>query len=226
MRSNNSSAAGDGPRRIALAVTCHLALFLFALYFGGIAVVLPAIGKAFGLGSAVEGRLFPASFTAFIVGVLLCGYLSDRWGRRAVLLAAMAAYALGLFLTSIVPVFALALAAAALIGAGSGSIETVASALAADLFPERSALLLNSVQIAFGAGAAIGPYFAYLMLARGADWRTLYFALAAAQAALLVILAAQRVPQMPELSEAVDLGALRRVLTQPVFLSLCLAQSL
>ncbi len=220
------STPRNGPNRLWLAVTCHLALFLFALYFGGISIVLPSLGKAFRLGSDVEGRLFPASFSGFVVGVLLCGYLSDRWGRKVVLIVASCAYGLGLLLTSLVPVFSLVLAAAALIGAGSGAIETVASALAADLYPERRALLVNAVQIAFGAGAAIGPYFAHFMLSRGADWRLLYLELAGAQFALMALLAVQRVPPVPHGSEAVDFKALMRVLGQPVFLALCLAQGL
>jgi FHS family glucose/mannose:H+ symporter-like MFS transporter len=174
----------------------------------------------------VEGRLFPASFAGFVVGVLLCGWLSDRWGRKSVLLVAIAAYALGLLLTSIAPGFALACLAAALIGAGSGSIETVASALAADLYPERRALLLNSVQIAFGAGAAIGPYFAHRMLSHGTDWRALYVGLAAGQVALFAALAVQRVPARPGADETVDFAALVRLFREGPFLALCLAQAL
>ncbi len=224
--SSGAAAVGSGRGRIWLAATCHLALFLFALYFGGISVVLPFLGKAFHLSTDVEGQLFPAGFAGFVIGVLLCGYLSDRWGRKIVLLIALGVYALGLVLTSLVPVFSLVLMAAALIGAGSGTIETVASALAADLFPERRALLLNSVQIAFGAGAAIGPFFAHFMLSHGANWRALYMELAVGQLALLILLAIQRVPPIPGLAESVDIGALMSVLRQPVFLALCLAQGL
>jgi FHS family glucose/mannose:H+ symporter-like MFS transporter len=187
---------------------------------------LPYLGATFKLGPAVEGRLFPASFSGFVFGVLLCGYLSDRCGRKRVLLAAIAAYTIGLFLTAFVHVFALALLAGALIGAGSGAMETVASALAADLFPERRAFMLNAIQISFGAGAAIGPYVAHLLLTHGTDWRTLYHGLAAAEVGLFVLLAVQTVPCTPRASEAVDLPALARVVRQPAFLALCLAQGL
>jgi FHS family glucose/mannose:H+ symporter-like MFS transporter len=215
-----------GANRVVLIVLCHLALLLFALYFGGISVVLPSIGKSFHLGADVEGRLFPASFAGFIIGVLACGFLSDRWGRKAVLVAAMAAYALGLVLTSAAPHFALVCLAAALIGAGSGSIETVATALAADLAPDRRALLMNSVQVAFGVGAAIGPYVASVAIGRGLDWRALYISVAVCQAALLLVLALQRMPPLAAGSEAVDLQALKRLLSQPIFLAFCLAEAL
>ena len=178
------------------------------------------------MGAAVQGRLFPADFAGFILGVLLCGILSDRWGRKTILVAGVVAYTLGLFLFALAPTFSLALLAAGLIGAGSGAIETVASALTTDLFPERRAFIINTIQIAFGAGAAIGPYFTELLLTRGTDWRTLYLILAASEVGLLVLLAVQPVPRAPHSSESVDFTALFQVLKQPAFLALCLAQGL
>lgn len=216
--------AGGG--RILLAATCCLALFLYALYLGALSVLLPFLGASFGLGPAVEGRLFPANFLGFIAGVLACGHLSDRLGRKTVLLLGIGVYAAGLALFGTVTAFAAALAATALVGAGTGAMETVASALAADLYPERRAVVLNGLQIAFGAGAALSPAVAHALLTAGTDWRALYLGLAAATAALFVALLFQRVPRLQHPPESLDWAALRRVLHQPAFLLLCLSQAL
>lgn len=189
-------------------------------------MLLPYIGVTFHLGPAAEGRLFPANFLGFILGVLFCGSLSDRLGRKSVLLGGIAAYALGLALFGRSEMFLGALLTAALIGAGSGAMETVASALAADLFPERRAFLINALQVAFGAGAALSPTLAHHLLRAGTDWRALYLGLAALNALLFLTLALQPVPDMPHQNETFDPAALRAILSQPAFLALCLSQAL
>ena len=212
--------------RFAPAALCCAALFLYAVYLGAFGVLLPALGAAFHMGSAVEARLFPANFGGFIIGVLLCGTLSDRVGRKPVLLGGTALYALALVLAARAPTFGLALAAFALVGMGTGAMETVASALAADLFPDRRAAILNALQVAFGAGAAVSPLTVHALLRAGTDWRTLFLWLAAANAALILALAFQPLPRAQGHGEALDPAALRAVLRQPVFLALCLAQAL
>ena len=205
---------------------CCGALFLFAVYLGAIGVFLPVLGKAFGLGPAVQGRVFPANFGGFIVGVLLCGYLSDRLGRKRVLMGAMGLFALALGLAGLAHSFGWLLVAFALIGAGGGAMETVASALAADLFPERWAAILNTIQVAFGAGAVISPLLAHRLLTAGTDWHTLFFAASLANFVLLAGLSALPVPKTTHNSEALDGAALRRIIRQPVFLALCGCQAL
>ena len=213
-------------RRGFLAASCGAVLFVYAIYLGALGVLLPAIGDSFALGAGVSGRLFPATFGGFVAGVLVCGYLSDRVGRKRVLLLGIAAYAAGLALFGNAPNFDLALIAGVLIGAGSGAMETVASALAADLFPERRAFILNVLQIAFGVGAALGPLAGQALLRGGTDWRLLYLGLAGASAALFLAFVAQRVPPPPgNGAETLDPAALRTVLRQPAFLWLCLAQA-
>jgi len=213
-------------QRTSVAALCCAVLFLYAVYLGALGVLLPAIGLSFKLGPAAQGRLFPADFGGFIVGVLVCGALSDRLGRKAVMLGGVAAYALGLALFGRSGTFPLALLATALVGAGSGAMETVASALAADLFPERRAFLINALQIAFGAGAALGPSLAHALLTAGTDWRTLCLALAAANVLLFLALALRPVPDTRHESEALDRDTLRSILRQPVFRVLCLSQAL
>ena len=221
----SGDGAGRSPRTTVAALCCT-ALFLYAVYLGALGVLLPAIGVAFDLGAAAQGRFFPADFLGFIAGVLLCGSLSDRLGRKAVLLGGVAAYALGLALFSRAGTFPLALVATALIGAASGAMEIVASALAADLFPHRRAFLINALQVAFGAGAALGPALAHRLLTTGTDWRALPLALAAANVLLFLALALQPVQDTRHEREALDPNALRAILRQPVFLALCLSQAL
>lgn len=220
-----TQAAPSGSRR-PLVFICCLALFLYAVSLGALSVLLPFIGTAFSLGPAAEGRLFPANFLGFVGGVLACGYLSDRFGRKAVLLLGIGLYALGLALFGESHSFDGALLSAALIGAGSGAMETVASALAADLYPERRAFIINLLQIAFGAGATLGPAAAHVLLTAGTDWRSLYVGLAVVDGVLLFILTLQRVPRLPHAPESLQWPVLRAVLCQPVFVLLCASEAL
>jgi FHS family glucose/mannose:H+ symporter-like MFS transporter len=200
-------------------------MLFYALYLGAVGVLLPFLGAAFHLGAEAQGRLFPANFAGFVVGVLVCGYLSDRLGRKRVLLGGIVGYALGLALFGLAPSFPIALAAAALVGAGSGAMEVVASVLAGDLYPERRAVMINAIQIAFGIGAAVGPSLSRALLTAGTDWRSLYIGLALANIVVFAVLLPLTVPRSHS-HEAVDLAALRAALQKPAFGALCLAQAL
>lgn len=201
-------------------------MLLFAVYLGALSILLPVIGTSFGLGLAVQGRLFPADFGGFVVGVMICGNLSDRLGRKTVLLGGIAFYALGLALFGLAATFPLALLAAVLIGAGSGSMEVVASALAGEIYPERRAFIINAIQIAFGAGAAFGPTLAHYLLSAGTDWRALFLGLAAINIVVAAAFCFQRVPRTEYSAESLRWSSVRAVLGHPVFLLLCLAQAL
>jgi fucose permease len=208
------------------ALLCFAINFLYAVYLAGIGVLLEPIGRSFGLGAAAQARLFPANFGGMFVSVLLCGFLSDRFGRRRVLTTAAAVYAVSLALFARAPVFGLALASAVFIGAGSGAMQTVANALVADVFVERQKVMVNAAQIAFGAGAMVGPLVASRLLSHGVDWRALYVALSAT-VALLVILSALA-PSVPVTAHSarMDLKLLASIVRQPAFLNLCLIAAL
>ncbi len=220
---SRSTAVDRG--RAGLAATCCGVMFLYAVYLGAISVLLPFIGKSFHLGSEAQGRLFPADFIGFVSGVLLCGALSDRYGRKRVLLGGIFSYALGLMLFGYAANFELALAATFLLGAGSGAMEAVASALASDLFPDRRAFILNTIQVAFGAGAASSPAFARIVLMAGLDWRVLYLGLAFANVVLFLILLLQRVPDAAVNEQGFDFRALISLMKQRPFIMLCAAEA-
>ena len=212
--------------RVGLLVTCCAVNFLYAVYFGAIGALLPAVGLTFVVGAAAQGRLFPANFAGMIASVLISGTLSDRFGRRVVLLGGVALFGTGLLLFGMAPGFGLALLAAPLIGAGSGGMVTVANALVSDLFPERRAALLNLTQIMFGVGAAVGPTLAKSLLSAGVGWRFLYQALALAMLGAFLAIWFQPAPRGRSASGAIQWSDLRDLLRQPAFGILCVSQGL
>lgn len=104
-------------------------------------------------------------------------------------------------------------------------MEVVANALAADLYPEKRAFLLNALQVAFGVGAAASPTLCRYLLTHGTDWRALYVGLAGINLAVFLVLSLCRIPKSAA-PEALELSALRAVLQKPSFAILCVMQAL
>lgn len=195
---NMSSSPPAAPRFASVLIAiAFLIPFLYALYIGALGVVLPRVGAFFGLGVDVQGRLFPASFLGVLVGVCSMGILSDHWGRKPLLLFALALATGGMLLLGLSPWFSGVLVGAALIGAGGGSALTVSSALTGDTFPDRRATLVNGGQIAFGVGAcAASPLLALSAWSTvGEAWQHLFIGIGAGFAVLVLLVAFLPIPR-------------------------------
>ncbi len=205
-------------------IAAYVLNLLYAMYISGLGVLLPAVGRTFHLGMEVKGRLFPASFLGAVIGVLVTGWLSDRFGRKPVLLISIGLYTLGLVCCGAASSFGLALMAAPLIGAGSAGMQSVMNAALSDLFPERRAVVLNSMQVAFGVGAVLSPALAQQLLQAGTDWRLLYFGLAAGVAVMGGVLIVLPMRRPDRLAATPTPAVLLATLTAPLVGALCLAQ--
>lgn len=85
------------------------------------------------------------------------GGLSDRYGRRPILLGSLAAYSVDFFIMAVAPTIGVILLARILAGAFAATFST-ANAYIADISPpERRAANFGMVGAAFGLGFIIGP---------------------------------------------------------------------
>jgi len=158
-------------------------------------------------------------FGAFFLSTLVGGLLSDRFGKHAVLQGGCVLTSAGALLWTIVHGLPAAHAAAALLGAGGGILESVGSSLLADLYPERRKLVLNLSQVAYCAGAAAGPAVMAILLPQGVSWRVFFGAEAALGVLLLALYRFSPAPP-PPLSSETSLGEMVRPLRDPSVLLL------
>jgi MFS family permease len=135
--------------------------------FGIVMPVLPFWAKEFGADAFAFGLIQSSYAVAQFVCAPLWGRLSDRVGRRPVLLFTIAGTALAMLATGIAPSLAWLFAARTLAGAFAANIS-VASAYIADVTPpEERTRFMGLLGASFGIGFVLGPAIGGLLVPYG-----------------------------------------------------------
>lgn len=139
--------------------TIFLTVFIDLLGFGMVIPFLPGVARHLGasdLVATLTGSVY--SLMQFLL-VPVWGRLSDRVGRRPILLISIAATAAGMVLLGFADTLALLFAARIFTGAATANIA-VAQAYIADVTPpEGRARGMGLIGLAFGLGFIFGPFF-------------------------------------------------------------------
>jgi MFS transporter, DHA1 family, tetracycline resistance protein len=160
--------------------------------FGIVIPLLPLYAHRLGAGPGSVGLLLAAFSAAQFVSAPLLGRLSDRVGRKPVLVVALVGTAAASLLTGVAGSLGLLLVARVLDGASGGSVA-VAQASATDLVgPEDRMRLFGLLGAAYGVGFVLGPAIGGLAALGGAR---LPFFVAAGIAGLNALVALRRLPE-------------------------------
>lgn len=172
-----------GHRAIPIAL---LAMMIDAIGFGIVLPVLPMLiveleGGTLADATRTGGYLLVVyAITHFFAGPII-GSLSDRFGRRPVLLAALLCFAIDYALMAFAPTLAWLFIGRAIAGA-VGATYGPASAIVADVTPpEGRGAAFGLLSAAFGGGFVLGPAIGGLI----ADWGVRAPFIAAAALALI-----------------------------------------
>ncbi len=167
--SNNNSGIPAFLSEKSLVVakqTSHSYLILLALWllvFSAssqviiIAPILPRIGEALGVGEALQGLLVTSYALTLSLFALITGPISDKVGRRRILLIGCGAMAGALLLHGIAESYALLLTVRAVAGAAGGTLSGAAVAYVGDYFPyERRGWANGWIMSGIAVGQIIG----------------------------------------------------------------------
>ena len=139
--------------------TIFLTVFIDLLGFGMVIPFLPGVARHLGasdLVASLTGSVY--SLMQFLL-VPVWGRLSDRVGRRPILLTSIAATAAGMALLGFANTLFLLFAARIFTGVATANIA-VAQAYIADVTPpEGRARGMGLIGLAFGLGFIFGPFF-------------------------------------------------------------------
>lgn len=151
------AAAARLRRRAQTAI--FVTALLDLLGFGMILPILPFYAQQYGASDFQVGVLFASYSAAQLVFAPLLGRLSDRWGRRPVLLASIAGALLAHLAFAGAGSFVVLVAARTAAGVAAGNLS-IAQAYMADVTPpgERSRAM-GLIGAAFGLGFVLGPAF-------------------------------------------------------------------
>ncbi|RMH18567.1 MAG: MFS transporter [Acidobacteria bacterium] len=156
----------DRPHRASLAVV-YLVVFLDLLGFGIILPSLPYFARQLGASGLLLGILFTSYSLAQLIGAAFLGRLSDRFGRRPVLLLSLLGATLAMVASGLAHALPALVLARALAGLFGGSIATAQAYVADVTSPEERARYMGLLGASIGSGFVFGPVLGAGVLALG-----------------------------------------------------------
>ena len=158
----------------AIVAGIMLAMFLSALEQTIVAPALPAIGRSLG-GIDDLSWVVTAYLLAMTVTTPLFGKLSDIYGRRALLLAAIVIFVAGSVACALAPTIWILILARALQGIGGGGLLPIAQTIIADLLsPRERPVVQGRTSIMFMTASILGPVLGGL-LTDHAHWSLIFW---------------------------------------------------
>jgi MFS transporter, DHA1 family, multidrug resistance protein len=167
------------PGRVEFVVLIATINMIVAFAIDSMLPALPAIGASLGVAEETRWGLVITAFTlGFGIAQLFVGTISDRYGRRGLMLISLVAFALMSVVAAVAASFTLLLAARMAQGVGAAGARVLAVSVVRDRFEGRDmAQVMSLASAIFMAAPIIAPFMGQAVLAV-APWRWIFIVLA------------------------------------------------
>ena len=159
---------------------------LFGYDTGVISGALLFIPNTFKLSPFLEGAIVAALLLGAMIGAACAGRLSDRLGRRRLIIIAAIVFTGGALLAALAPTVAVLIAARFIIGLAVGSAALVVPLYLAEIAPAKVRGAITSLNQLMIVGGILAAYVVNAILASSGNWR-LMLGLAAVPSLVLLV---------------------------------------
>jgi DHA1 family bicyclomycin/chloramphenicol resistance-like MFS transporter len=148
---------------------------------------MPDLVAAFGTSLSAVKTTLTAYFLGFALAQLICGPLSDGYGRRPVLVGCLALYVLASIGAAFAPTIETMTAARLFQGVGAAAGVAISRAIVRDGFTgQPAARIMNTIGIWLALGPAVSPILGALLLVT-AGWPAIFVAMVVYGVVLLAV---------------------------------------
>ena len=148
---------------------------------------LPSMSEVLGVPTTLTNLTLVAFFFFYAVGTLFWGPMSDKYGRRKILIVGSAIYASASMVCAMAPTVYVLIGARVVQGIGAGAITAVSMALIKDCFSgKQRETILAIVQTVAGLAPMLAPVVGAILLLF-TDWRGSFQVLTIAGLACLLL---------------------------------------
>jgi multidrug resistance protein len=138
-------------------IVIFLTVFVNLVGFGIIIPLLPFYAQTFGASPVVIGLLFASFSLSQLLATPALGVLSDRWGRRPVLIFSLLGTVVSFVMLAMARSLMMLFLARIVDGLSGGNITTARAYIADVTTPEERAKAYGLLGAAFGLGFIVGP---------------------------------------------------------------------
>ena len=199
-----------------LTLLCYGAMMSLAIGVNLLPVFLTSLSLTFGgqdgLSQEELGRLGAISFIGLVLGILIAGPGSDRWGAKGFAVGGNAIMVLSLIGMSLAPDYGILGLAVFWLGFGAGILDMILSPVVAVLNPDRRSAAMNWLHSYYCVGAVVTILASTVALQIGFEWRRACFLLLPLPLVLVAAFGLLRFPALVADSETAGRTPLRHLL--------------
>lgn len=153
---------------------CYLSMTFLGIYISTYQSVINIIAQNFAISGTIIGIIIALHFAGSFIASAIFGEISAKIGKKAVVLLSYIVLVLGLLAVYSCNILLVIAIAIFIIGCSFGVVESMLSALLADLNPERTNYVISISQMYFCIGAISGPLLSISLTGLTGNWKAMF----------------------------------------------------